>query len=359
MRSPSAAEHPALAKISPHELAERGRLDRHHRSTVPLPRAPKGPFTINEAPRQVMGISQGGAGRRARSAHGAALRRARCSCAGLAIRLHCGHHRRETQKPSNRVEPMAKQAPATAAKTRQGVRSGAPKRKTKPRKGAGGRATHDVGGLDFGAIDRSEHDLALWEKRTDAMLSLLHEPRATAPLPSTASARDRETTANRSTTAPPTTRNGSARPQPARRAGMSDARGDRGAAWPRCGRRHAKAGRKAFQGQRCRGERRRSEPRHSTAGAALCAGRSGAVAKRPVLGHCRTPWYLRGKTGVVVAVHGRFRDPERLAYHRPGLPAQVLYKVRFQQRDVWGRLSRGQRRPLEADIYEHWLEPTR
>jgi nitrile hydratase beta subunit-like protein len=50
-----------------------------------------------------------------------------------------------------------------------------PERKTVPRKGAGGRATHDVGGLDFGAIDRSEHDLALWEKRTDAILILLRD----------------------------------------------------------------------------------------------------------------------------------------------------------------------------------------
>jgi hypothetical protein len=48
-----------------------------------------------------------------------------------------------------------------------------PKRKTIARKGAGGRAVHDVGGLAFGPIDREEHDLALWEKRTDAMLRLL------------------------------------------------------------------------------------------------------------------------------------------------------------------------------------------
>lgn len=48
-----------------------------------------------------------------------------------------------------------------------------PKRKTRLRKGAGGRAAHDVGGLDFGPIDRAEHDPALWEKRTDAMLILL------------------------------------------------------------------------------------------------------------------------------------------------------------------------------------------
>ena len=44
-----------------------------------------------------------------------------------------------------------------------------------PRKGAGGRATHDVGGLTFGPIDRHEHDLALWEKRTDAMMILLRD----------------------------------------------------------------------------------------------------------------------------------------------------------------------------------------
>lgn len=51
--------------------------------------------------------------------------------------------------------------------------SDTPTRKTFLRDGAEGRAVHDVGGLDFGSIDRHEHDLALWEKRTDAMLILL------------------------------------------------------------------------------------------------------------------------------------------------------------------------------------------
>lgn len=46
-------------------------------------------------------------------------------------------------------------------------------RKTEVRAGTDGHAVHDVGGLDFGLIDRSEHDLALWEKRVDAMLILL------------------------------------------------------------------------------------------------------------------------------------------------------------------------------------------
>ncbi len=47
-------------------------------------------------------------------------------------------------------------------------------RKTKLRADADGRAVHDVGGLDFGAIDRTEHDLALWERRVDAMMILLY-----------------------------------------------------------------------------------------------------------------------------------------------------------------------------------------
>ena len=49
-----------------------------------------------------------------------------------------------------------------------------PERKTHARVGLDGRAVHDVGGLDFGAIDRHEHDLAQWEKRVDAMLILLY-----------------------------------------------------------------------------------------------------------------------------------------------------------------------------------------
>ncbi|HJU30458.1 MAG TPA: hypothetical protein VJ740_03355 [Hyphomicrobiaceae bacterium] len=50
-----------------------------------------------------------------------------------------------------------------------------PERKNVLRQGAGGRTVQDIGGLDLGPIDRSEHDLALWEKRTDAMLILLRD----------------------------------------------------------------------------------------------------------------------------------------------------------------------------------------
>jgi Nitrile hydratase beta subunit len=47
-------------------------------------------------------------------------------------------------------------------------------RKIKTRADADGRAVHDVGGLDFGPIDRHENDLALWEKRVDSMMILLY-----------------------------------------------------------------------------------------------------------------------------------------------------------------------------------------
>ena len=47
-------------------------------------------------------------------------------------------------------------------------------KRTHVRTDAGGRAVHDVGGLDFGPIDRAEHDPALWEKRVDAMMILLY-----------------------------------------------------------------------------------------------------------------------------------------------------------------------------------------
>jgi nitrile hydratase beta subunit-like protein len=80
------------------------------------------------------------------------------------------------------------------------------------------------------------------------------------------------------------------------------------------------------------------------------------IADRAVLGHCRTPWYLRGKTGVVASVHGAFRNPEALAYHKPGLPVLTLYKVRFSQRDLWEPYRGPSGDELEVDIYEHWLE---
>jgi hypothetical protein len=36
-----------------------------------------------------------------------------------------------------------------------------------------GRGVHDMGGLPAGPVDRAEHDYVLWEKRVDALMTLL------------------------------------------------------------------------------------------------------------------------------------------------------------------------------------------
>jgi nitrile hydratase len=75
------------------------------------------------------------------------------------------------------------------------------------------------------------------------------------------------------------------------------------------------------------------------------------------LGHVRTPWYIRGKSGVVERLCGAYPNPEELAYHRSGLPAEPLYRVRFRQRDVWPEYRGGVADTLDLEIYDHWLEP--
>jgi len=40
-----------------------------------------------------------------------------------------------------------------------------------------GRGHHDLGGLPAGPVERGEHDHALWEKRVDALLVLLSDPK--------------------------------------------------------------------------------------------------------------------------------------------------------------------------------------
>jgi hypothetical protein len=38
------------------------------------------------------------------------------------------------------------------------------------------RRHHDMGGLDAGAVENSEHDYAMWEKRVDAIVKVLSTP---------------------------------------------------------------------------------------------------------------------------------------------------------------------------------------
>lgn len=75
------------------------------------------------------------------------------------------------------------------------------------------------------------------------------------------------------------------------------------------------------------------------------------------IGHVRTPYYIRGKHGMIERVCGTFANPEELAYARSGEPRQPLYRVRFQQREVWPDYAGRADDVVEIEIYEHWLEP--
>ena len=74
-------------------------------------------------------------------------------------------------------------------------------------------------------------------------------------------------------------------------------------------------------------------------------------------GHVRTPFYIRGKAGIVERVLGLFRNPEELAYGRGGEPAQPLYRVRFVLREVWPDYAGPADDTVDIEIYQHWLEP--
>ena len=73
-------------------------------------------------------------------------------------------------------------------------------------------------------------------------------------------------------------------------------------------------------------------------------------------GHRRTPFYIRGKQGVIERVCGSFPNPEELAYGFDGRPLRVLYRVRFVQREVWPGYAGPAHDTIDMEIYEHWLE---
>lgn len=74
-------------------------------------------------------------------------------------------------------------------------------------------------------------------------------------------------------------------------------------------------------------------------------------------GHIRTPSYLRGRIGRIERICGSFANPEELAFHRHGLPTTALYRVRFAMDEIWGALAERPTDTVDAEIFEHWLEP--
>ena len=74
-------------------------------------------------------------------------------------------------------------------------------------------------------------------------------------------------------------------------------------------------------------------------------------------GHVRTPFYVRGMSGVVERLCGVYGNPEELAYARSCRPKQPLYRVRFRQCDVWPSYRGQDADTVDIEIYQHWLEP--
>ena len=73
--------------------------------------------------------------------------------------------------------------------------------------------------------------------------------------------------------------------------------------------------------------------------------------------HHRTPGYIKGRLGTVAVLCGIYRNPEERAYGASGLPKLPLYRVEFDQTQIWPGYTEGPHDKLYTDIYEHWLEP--
>jgi nitrile hydratase beta subunit-like protein len=87
------------------------------------------------------------------------------------------------------------------------------------------------------------------------------------------------------------------------------------------------------------------------------AGQRVTVARRYPPGHLRTPYYCRGKVGVVERVLPAFLNPEEEGYGLYDRPLVTLYRVRFRQVDLWPGYVGPAHDTVDIEIYEHWLEP--
>ena len=72
-------------------------------------------------------------------------------------------------------------------------------------------------------------------------------------------------------------------------------------------------------------------------------------------GHHRTPTFVQAKKGVVIALAGQLPNAELMAYGRSEAGAPV-WRVRFQQNELWQDYRGDPADTVMVDLYEHWLE---
>ena len=72
-------------------------------------------------------------------------------------------------------------------------------------------------------------------------------------------------------------------------------------------------------------------------------------------GHTRLPGYVQGKSGTVAAVYAAYDFPDDTPGYEDA-PAQQLYSVRFEGRELWGA-SAEPGTTLYIDMWEGYLDP--
>jgi nitrile hydratase len=207
------------------------------------------------------------------------------------------------------------------------------------------RGHHDIGGLAAGPVEKSEHDYAEWERRVDALMVLLSGVRG----------------GRRLMTVDELRRNIEALPPEAYdRMGYYE-RWVTAIAQTLIQRGVIRADELARRMAEKEGWTRDARDPPQLAGGEpppqFSPGDRVRVRVAFPLGHVRTPYYVRGATGVIERCCGSFGNPEELAHGRPGEPRQPLYRVRFRQKDLWPDYRGAGDDTLEVEIYQHWLEP--
>ena len=73
--------------------------------------------------------------------------------------------------------------------------------------------------------------------------------------------------------------------------------------------------------------------------------------------HHRTPWYIKGRRGLVVEFIGMYLNSETRAHGDDGLPELPMYRVEFDQIYLWTHYAESPSDKLWIDLYEYWLTP--
>lgn len=81
------------------------------------------------------------------------------------------------------------------------------------------------------------------------------------------------------------------------------------------------------------------------------------VSDREHRGHHRTPWYIKGKVGTVTTDNGPWLNPESRGHGGSGLPKVPVYRVQFDQTELWENYTGPPHDTLIVDVFQHWLEP--